>query len=72
LPRRFGFKNIHADQDFAQFAGCLSDGVNQLRAQLDDIAEPFDAVAGRNPGDHMPVRVDPSAGGNVAVFDRHF
>ena len=71
FPGGLGLEHAHADQVLAQLARRGADRGHQIRARVDDVADAFDPVGRRDPGEHVPVRVDGASAGGVGTLDRN-
>src|SRR5437879_6383064 len=69
LPGRLRFQDAHADQVLAELARGVADRRHEIGARIDDVAETFDAIGGRDSREDVPVRIDRSPGGHVGVSD---
>jgi len=70
FPRGLRLEHAHADQVLAQLARGVADRRHQVRARVNDVADAFDPIRRRDPGEHVPVRVDGAPAGHVGTVDR--
>jgi len=69
LPGGLRFQDAHADQMLAELARGVADRRHEIGAWIDDVAETFDAIGGRDSREDVPVRIDRSPGRHVGVSD---
>ena len=71
FPGGLGLEHAHADQVLAELARRGADRRHQIRAGVHDVADAFDPIGRRDPGEHVPVRVDGASAGGVRMLDRN-